>query len=195
MTDNPIVLGVCGSKGAGKDTIANQLVERHGFTRVAFADALKEVALQTNPIVFAAGEYTRLVDVVNSQGWEHAKYYADVRGYLQNLGMAARENISEDVWINTVLWRIMELTQEGRNVVITDVRLTNEFNLIKDALGGHILRVDRPGHAPEDDHVTENEFKLWKVSLVWVNRGTPEHAAKCSDLIVKTLKELSSDTA
>jgi len=43
MTQSLIAL--TGAKGAGKDTVADYLVDRHGYTRLAFADALRaEVA-------------------------------------------------------------------------------------------------------------------------------------------------------
>ncbi|GAA5785097.1 hypothetical protein [Chitiniphilus shinanonensis] len=39
------LIGLCGNKRAGKDTAADHLVRHHGFTRLAFADALRaEVA-------------------------------------------------------------------------------------------------------------------------------------------------------
>ena len=38
-----IILGMKGQAGSGKDTVANYLVKKHGFTRIAFADPLKEI--------------------------------------------------------------------------------------------------------------------------------------------------------
>ena len=45
------ILGLVGRKQSGKDTFAQRLVEEHGYTRLAFADPLKAVALAANPIV------------------------------------------------------------------------------------------------------------------------------------------------
>ena len=39
-----MIIGLTGYKGSGKDTAASHLVEKYGFTRVAFADKLKKSA-------------------------------------------------------------------------------------------------------------------------------------------------------
>lgn len=41
--NHAILIGITGCAGAGKDTIANRLCASHGFTRLAFADRLKEI--------------------------------------------------------------------------------------------------------------------------------------------------------
>ena len=44
-----MILGLAGYGGSGKDAVASYLVEHHQFTRVAFADPIKEMALRQNP--------------------------------------------------------------------------------------------------------------------------------------------------
>jgi len=39
-----MIIGLMGPKGSGKDTIADVLVSRHGFIKVAFADTLRRIA-------------------------------------------------------------------------------------------------------------------------------------------------------
>ena len=39
------IIGIAGKAGAGKDTVANILVEKFGYAKVSFADPLKRVAL------------------------------------------------------------------------------------------------------------------------------------------------------
>jgi dephospho-CoA kinase len=36
------MIGICGKKFHGKDTIANYLIQRFGFTKVSLADPLKK---------------------------------------------------------------------------------------------------------------------------------------------------------
>lgn len=40
-----MLIGIIGNMGAGKDTMADMLVSRHGFKKVAFAGALKSIAV------------------------------------------------------------------------------------------------------------------------------------------------------
>ena len=37
------IIALSGPRACGKSTIANHLVNNHGYTRVAFADALREI--------------------------------------------------------------------------------------------------------------------------------------------------------
>jgi hypothetical protein len=38
------IIAICGFQGAGKDTLADILVNNYGFIRVSFAGAVKDVA-------------------------------------------------------------------------------------------------------------------------------------------------------
>jgi hypothetical protein len=46
-----IILGIEGHKQTGKDTFASRLTERRGYTRIAFADPLRDLLLAINPVV------------------------------------------------------------------------------------------------------------------------------------------------
>jgi hypothetical protein len=39
----PVIIGLSGGAGTGKDTVANILVEQHGFYKIAFADEIKRI--------------------------------------------------------------------------------------------------------------------------------------------------------
>jgi hypothetical protein len=101
------LVGLLGLKRSGKDTFAARLVEAHGFTRIAFADPLKEAALALDPIVVSANSWDperRLSDVVEAEGWEAAKEVPEVRRTLQNLGVAIR-GLDEDFWLRVAIRR------------------------------------------------------------------------------------------
>lgn len=67
---------------------------------------------------------------------------------MQTLGTEwGRECIAPDVWTRLTLAGAS--LREGRSVVIDDVRFPNEVVAIR-ALGGIVVRIERPGLVPED---------------------------------------------
>ena len=46
-----MIIGLTGYAQSGKDTLANILVENYGYTRVAFADKIREFLYEVNPMV------------------------------------------------------------------------------------------------------------------------------------------------
>jgi hypothetical protein len=149
-----MLVGLIGKKRSGKDTVAAYLVKEHGFIRVAFADALKEVAEWLNPLIpLPGGEIVRLRDHVARVGWEAAKENVEVRRVLQELGLAVR-NVSPGVWIRAAFaYADVELSA-GQSVVVTDVRFPDEIVAIRER-GGELWRVERPGSDRSDRHVSE----------------------------------------
>lgn len=121
------ILGLCGYAGSGKDALGKLLVERHGFKRIAFADALKRHCM--------------------ARGWDGQK---DEKGrrLLQEVGMEMRDR-DPDFWVSIALDKI-----DRERIVFTDVRFPNEVRAIR-SLGGAIVRIIRPGVGPVNDHVSE----------------------------------------
>lgn len=155
-----IIVGLSGYAGAGKDTAAEGLLQL-GFTRVSFADTLREVALATNPLVPVVvrgigGEpdretYMRLDNYVDLHGWTEAKKNLEVRGLLQRLGTeAGRKVLGENVWVDAV----MNNLPEG-NLVFTDMRFPNEYEAIVSQPGGLAVRINRPGVTAINAHPSE----------------------------------------
>lgn len=147
-----MIVGLSGKKRSGKDTFAQVLVDEFGFTRVAFADALKETVLRLNPIVdaFNTGAWvatTRLADVVGGEGWEKAKERPEVRRLLQEHGLAIRE-VMPSFWIDAA----MKKADEFERVVLTDVRFPNEADAVGEGL---LIRIDRPALMTFDEHLSE----------------------------------------
>ena len=151
------VLGLSGYPGVGKDTVAKMLTPR-GYQRIAFADPIRALAYDLDPAVH---------DQVDMLGWENAYSGNDyVRRYLQKLGQKAREHIDPGVWITAALRNI---GIEG-NYVITDVRYRNEAETLKN-LGAKLVRVERPGQGPVNDHASEVEMDGYPFDAFLLNDG------------------------
>lgn len=159
------VVGLGHVARAGKDTAADALCDRLGFTKVPLAAALKAIVYESDP------DTRRIVDQV---GWESAKnVYPQVRGRLQDVGGAVRRHLGEDVWIRAVFGRI----HPGGRYVIPDIRYQNEAAAVLGHEGPHLLvRIDRPGVGPVNQHISERElssFGGWS-AVVANDRGIEE---------------------
>jgi hypothetical protein len=135
-----------GRMRSGKDTAGARLVEHHGYTRLAFADPLKDMALALNPIVEVChdGEYERLADLVKDWGWEGAKSYPEARRILQHMGQGIRA-MDPDFWVR-VLREKWDHIPADRPIVVTDVRYRNEADFLR-THGFKLVRIVRPADA------------------------------------------------
>lgn len=162
-----MIVGLAGYARAGKDTVGRILTEDHGFARVAFADALKAVALDTNPFVLPG---VRLKEVVRQYGWDEAKQKVpEVRVLLQHLGVAARDHVDPLVWVRAVERRIQDLG----DVAITDVRFPNEAEWVRGS-GGFNVRIHRPGIEAANGHVSELALDDFQFDAFIVNAELDE---------------------
>lgn len=176
----PMIIGLSGYGRAGKDSVADVLVERHRFQRVAFADKLRECAEALNPIVdveFDADESkvpVRYLDAKERHGYNAAKeIYPEFRGTLQRLGTEVGRNIlGGNIWVDAT----MNALDVERDYVITDCRFPNEAQAINRA-GGLVVRVQRPGNGPANDHPSETALDDYQFDGVINNDGTLEDLA------------------
>lgn len=170
MSDDLKIIGLSGYAQSGKDTVGKMLVEQ-GYERLAFADTLKIMLLELNPIalvVKSGGSVVRwrVQDVVQANGWEQAKKIGDVRELLQRLGMSGRRLIGDDVWVKAVF----DLVDDLSRFVITDVRFPDEAQAIKDA-GGQVWRIERPDTEPVNPHESETAIDDWAFDQWLFNDG------------------------
>lgn len=174
-----ILIGMSGFARSGKDAAAEYLVENHGFTRIAFADILRDFLYALNPLVIGwdrngygdlASYHTPLQEVIDEYGWDAYKetpYGNEIRRLLQRLGTECGRNLlGDNIWINSTF---KDLDPNGKYIV-TDARFLNEFAAIED-LGGVIIRVNRPGVGPANDHPSEMEALEYDFKYIIHNDG------------------------
>src|SRR5690606_11078585 len=123
------LIGIAGKKRSGKDTVAKAL-EPFGYQRVGFADELKKMALEINPVIAAEEDASnwpptpiavRLGDMVAAFGWEDANDDTpEVLKFLQELGTSVRER-DRSLWIRAAFMRINPALAVGYGVVVPDV--------------------------------------------------------------------------
>lgn len=188
-----MLIGLAGKKRVGKDTIAEQLTTHRGFVRLAFADALKAVLLDVDPLVeLDSGALMRLRVAVALYGWEGAKAHAEVRRLMQRHGVAIREHVGGYVWIDVIATKAEVLLGDGHDVVITDVRFPNEVDAVRKRLGGVIVEVTREAAPNDDGHVSE-QLVVDGPHLTLANDGDLVDLVDDIDDIVAAARALTSD--
>lgn len=149
------IIALSGHARSGKDTVGQILVDDYGFRRMSFAQAIKNVAAEINPLLInGSGGFTSLAACFTVfQDWELVKDRVPAaREFLQKLGVAVRDQVGPDVWLDAVARQID--ADPGGRYVITDCRFPNEVAFTK-ARGGEVWRVVRPNNAPVNPHQCE----------------------------------------
>lgn len=164
------IIGLSGYARSGKDEAAAVLVKEFGFTRVAFADKLREVLYALNPIVGlweardelkpTLKHYNTVQDVIYQYGWDGYKethYGPEIRRLLQRLGTeAGRETLWDSIWVDAALTG----HPEDAKLVVTDCRFPNEAQAVVER-GGKMVRISRKGVGPANSHASEISLDDW----------------------------------
>ncbi len=175
-----MIIGISGYARSGKDTVAQVLVDEFGFTRVAFADKLRDFLYTLDPIILwdynfdpmsPYPNHIPLKYIIDTWGWDGYKetgWARHIRKYLQRLGTeCGRELIDDNIWVNAA-FNIDNIDSE--NLVVTDVRFLNEADAIK-RRGGEIWRISRSDVGPINDHISETGLDGYEFDRVLWNGG------------------------
>ena len=139
------IIAICGFMGSGKDTIADYLVNCHGYKRESFANSLKDAV----SVVF--GWDRELVEGRTKQSrewretkdeWWSKRLKRDItpRYVLQNWGTeVVRKGFHNGMWVASLEHRLQSSKDD---IVITDCRFPNEIKALKN-IGATVLRVKR----------------------------------------------------
>lgn len=138
------IVGIAGKAGSGKDTVADFLVERHGFVKVSMASPLK-AALATLgfPEPHNRDDKEKLIEGF-SFTWREA---------AQKLGTEFGRALDPDMWVKVMAMRFRRATDR---IVISDIRFENEAAMVREH-GGSMLHLSgraanlgaNAGHASE----------------------------------------------
>jgi hypothetical protein len=173
-------IALMGRARSGKDTVAARLVGHHNYSRVAFADVLKDMALSVNPRVAAGGGTLRLRLLIGAGGWEEAKSFPEVRGFLQDLGQSIRD-VDPNFWLRLALDRVDSIAGP---VVVTDVRYPNEYAALQ-RRGFRMVRVFRPNICQQFAGLHESETALDDyTSEILLNAGSLQDLETRADALI-----------
>jgi len=146
-----MIIGISGLAGAGKSTVARRLCAEWGARYHPFAAPLKRMLRQ-----FLEDQGVCLVDASRMMNGDLKETPVDCldgqtpRRAMQLLGTEWGRGLSMDLWVNA--WRRaaemarLEASADSTAALLVadDVRFPNEVAAIR-AIGGIVVRVDRPG--------------------------------------------------
>lgn len=130
----PLIIGVSGEIGSGKDTVTDRFLipelenRQYRVQKLCFADALK-------------------VELIAKLGIDFAKIFTDRRDFemrqlLQQYGTEeGRDKYGDDIWIKHLdAWMKLWMTRGYNCFIIADVRFPNEIQYVE-SLGGNVIRI------------------------------------------------------
>ena len=186
-----MLIGIVGLIGSGKDTVANRLVEKHGYIRDSFAKSLKDAVSS----MFNWDREMLEGNTTSSRHWREQpdKFWSERLGkpvtprwVLQHFGTEVmRGKMYDGIWVDSCIGRY-----KGQNTVISDTRFINEIKTIR-AHGGIILCVkrgslptkkemqDKGAHQSEWDWL-ENDYEI----TINNDGSLDDLYAKVDDLII-----------
>lgn len=146
-----MLIGFCGYKNSGKNTVSEILVSQYKYTPLAFADPVKDCISS----IFGWNRDLLEGKTNESRQWREIidEYWSNIlgksitpRNAMTEFGTdIMRNKFNSDIWLHNMKMRIDKLSSS--NIIITDVRFPNEIDFIK-KMNGKVFRVSR-GQEPE----------------------------------------------
>lgn len=186
------IIGLCGSKGSGKDTFANYLLNNDNYIKISFADYIKSAL----SVLFDwdASDFNQCNKEKDDDYWG-----VSPRTMLQQIGTEffrdhCQNIISPDFNLyngknHKASFHIKRLNKDitklyninnKTNIVISDIRFQDEIDYIK-CLGGIIIKINRHDSIKNSysNHASESQIdNLKNIDIVIENNHDINHYIK-----------------
>ena len=185
-----MIIGICGFKGSGKDTVADYLVEHKNFTKISFASVLKDIIAiifnwDRNMIEGNTPE-NRLLREREDKWWsDKLGVKCTPRWAMQNIGTDIfRKYFNDNIWLYTLQKRLED--NKDKNYVVSDVRFPNEIEFLQ-SINAILIYVEREepeewfydlSKVPKELHISEWIWIKYLPKICIRNRGTKEDLYK-----------------
>jgi hypothetical protein len=168
------VIGICGFIGCGKDTVADILVKDYGFTRISYADRLKD----TVSTMFGWPRDMIEGNTPESRTWRETPdpWWSEEFGYeftprmaMQHVGTdCMRKGLNDDIWVKFVKKTLDDNPET--DFVIPDIRFYNERDLVRYMATGQVWRVKR---GPDPDWI-QKAISDNRYETSWMSEEHPD---------------------
>jgi hypothetical protein len=191
-----MIIGICGFKGSGKDTLADYLVENKKFTKISFASVIKDIIsilfnwnrkmLDGNTIE------DRLLREKEDEYWSvKLGIKCTPRWAMQIIGTDLfRKHFNDNIWIYALEKRLSE--NKDTNFVISDARFPNEIEFLK-SMNTTLIYIEREepeewfynlDKVPKDLHISEYAWIKYLPEICIKNKGTKEELYRNFEQII-----------
>jgi len=194
----PKIIAICGAKRSGKDVLADHLVKKYNYERLAFADPLKLAVknlfnFDDDQIGLCEDNGTDRKDIIDE------RWGITPRAALQFFGTEImQEKIQEllptvkrNFFANTLKNHI-EGAEEGKKFVISDLRFIHEYDMLaniskieyKDKMIVRVIRPSKNRIKDENPHISEIEYTNIPYDIIMINNGSiDEYISRFEKLI------------
>lgn len=142
-----MIIGILGSIGSGKNTVAKHLVSNHGYRQDSFASVLKDLLSALfgwdRSMLEGITDESRVWRETVDQWWSVKLGIPNFtpRYAMQHIGTdVLRKHFSDNLWVLTLEKRILD--SQCKNIVISDVRFKNEYHMLR-SHGARFLHIEK----------------------------------------------------
>lgn len=201
ICNNIMIIALTAPKGSGKDLVADYIVEKYHYEKIAYADHLKDILRLTfgfseKELYGTQEDKERINDQYGVSARQMALEFGDFLRYqIPNKYPEYKEKMGSDYFVK---YLINKIKKSGKSYVISDVRFNNEISELREAFPDTkivLIRLNRntngfnkqtDGHHSEDP----NNIDLKQIDMVIDNNGTIEELySKVNDCIWTTSKK------
>lgn len=182
----PLLIGLTGRAGAGKDTAGAYLEDQYACCAIALADPIRDMlcallhhidvdeawlterALKERPIPALGLSYRHLAQTLGTE-W-------------------GRDLVSMGLWVHIAAYRVTQIRELGSNIVVTDIRFPDEARWLR-AMGGTLVRIERPDRSSEvRPHISEAHTDTLPAEHTLCNHGSVADLHQMIDTLMADLR-------
>lgn len=174
-----MIIGLIGRAGSGKDTVADFLVNNHGFTKLSFGKILKDVI----SIIFGWNRELLEGDTLESREFRETidEWWSKELGFsvtprkmFQMIGTdVMRKHFNQDIWVLVLKKKLNDYSIKNKNIIITDIRFNNEYNMVSE-IGGKMIKIIRT-NMHIYNHSSETSIDNFKSDFIINNNSSIEN--------------------
>jgi len=175
----PLLIGLTGLAGSGKDTVRGVLERDHDFNGIAFADPIRDMLSALFASCGVSDEWMTERDLKER---DIPAIGASYRKMAQMLGTEWGRQIDPNFWLKITEAKVKYINEiDSGAIVISDVRFPNEAEWIQ-SQGGMIWKIIRPGIESVREHASEALVNQLPYDWVIDNRGSIEELSHAADV-------------